>query len=162
MIGDQPDRDILLLVRLVLHAGSLADLIPDRLHSIDIKYGIHILNDYREPFQSHTRIDILLRQLLIMPLAVTIKLCEHIVPHFYKTVTVAAHFAVRLSAAVLFTSVIIDLRTWSAWPCSMFPEIITLPCLRIPIKTCDLLIWDTDLIYPDIIGFLIFTVYRWV
>ena len=49
-----------------------------------------------------------------MAMTVIIKLAEYVVPYFDVTVALAAYGTSWLTAAVLLTSVVVDLRTWAA------------------------------------------------
>ena len=49
-----------------------------------------------------------------MAMTVIIKLAEYVVPYFDVTVALAAYGTSWLAAAVLFASVLVDLRTWAA------------------------------------------------
>ncbi len=78
-----------------------------------------------------------------MALSVIFKLGEHIVPHLNIAVAVAAYGAARLAAAVLLSSVIVDLRAGTAGACPVLPEIILLA------EAEDPLFRDAHLLIPD-------------
>ena len=136
MIRDQADRHILLRIDLIFRPCDLADPIPDGLHGIDVKHSIHILHHYGQTLQPHAGINIFLRQLRVVPMSVIVELREHIVPYFHKAVALASHLTVGLSAAVLDTSVVVNLGTGTAGTCAVLPEIIAFSVL-VPIEAGD-------------------------
>ena len=46
-------------------------------------------------------------------MTIIVKLAEYIVPYFDVTVAFAAYGTSRLTAAILFASVVVNLRTWT-------------------------------------------------
>ena len=108
MVRDHAQRNILLVALAVVCAGQLADLVGDMHDGVDVKERIDALADHCETLQAHARIDVLLLELGVVVMAVVVKLTEHIVPDFDVTVTVAAHRAGWLAAAVLLTAVKVD------------------------------------------------------
>ena len=162
MIGNQSDRNIIDCVCLIGFARHLTDLIADCFHGINIKYRIHILHDYCKTLKSHTCIDVLLCKLFITALAISFKLCKYIVPNFHKTVTFTTNLTVRISTAVFLSTIIINLRTWSARSCSMLPEVVTCSCLRITVKTCNTLWCNANFLVPDFKGFFVLSINRWI
>ena len=87
-------------------------------------------------------------------MTVILKLGKYIVPYLDVAVTVTAHCTVRLSAAVLFSTVIVDLGTGTAWTSPMLPEVILLA------EAEDLYGRNTNLISPDVKGLIILQVNR--
>ena len=160
MICDQPDGHIFLLVFLISSASYSTHSVSYRLHCIDIKNRVHILNHNCKAFQSHASINIFLRKFLIMSLAVAVKLRKNVIPNLNKAVTVTANLAIWFATTVFDTSIIIDFRTGTARSSTMLPEIITRSSFWVPIKACDLFRRYTNLIDPDMISFLIFAVDR--
>ena len=79
MIRDQTDPNVIQCIPLIGLAAKRTDLIPDCLHRVNIKHGIHVLHDNGETLQAHTRIDILLLKLLIAALAVSVELSKYVV-----------------------------------------------------------------------------------
>ena len=161
MIGNQTDGNILLLILMILCMCQFANLIANCLHGINIEYGIHILHYNRKTLQSHAGIDVLLYKFCIVTFSISFVLSKYIVPYFHKAVAVAAHFTVRLSTAVLLSSVVINLCTWTAWTSTVFPEIITVPIL-ITIKSCDSVFRNSNFLIPDAEGFIILKIDRWI
>mgnify|MGYP007102022567 CR=1 FL=1 len=45
MVGDNTQRDVLLVVLAVLHARYLRDVLHDILHGIDLEEVVHALHD---------------------------------------------------------------------------------------------------------------------
>ena len=82
-------------------------------------------------------------------MAVVLKLGEYVVPYLDIAVAFAAYGTIRLSAAILFSPVIIDLGTGAAGACAMLPEVI------LSSKTEDPFCGDTDLLVPDLKGLFI-------
>ena len=158
MIGYKADRNIIHCICLIRLAGKLTDPVSDSFHCINIKYGIHILHYNGKTLKPHTGIYVFVLKFRVSTVSVTVELCEHVVPDFHKTVTVAANLAVRLSAAVFLASVIVDLRARTAGTCSMLPEVIALSGLGITVKSCDPLGRNTDLLIPDLESLVILTV----
>ena len=124
-------------------------MVGDIHNRIHIKQAVYILAHNCQTLQTHTCIDIFLHQLSIVAVAVVIKLGEHIVPNFHITVAVTAHSTVRLAAAVLLATVVIDLGAGAAGAGAVLPEVI---CLS---ETEDLFSRNADLLVPDFKGFLI-------
>ena len=101
----------------------------------------------------------------IMPSLVGSEMCirdrgKYVVPYFHKAVTVTADLAVRLTAAVFFSAVIIDLGARTAWTCAMLPEIVTLSGLGVTVESCDTLCRHTDFLRPDVERLVILPVDR--
>ena len=123
---------------------ELTYLVTQRLHRIYIENRIHFLNDNRQSLQTHSGIDILLLEQLVMTLAVILELGKYVVPDFHVTVAVTAYRTARLSAAILFSTVIVNFRARSARPCAMLPEVVLFS------KAEDPVLCDADLLVPDI------------
>ncbi len=154
MVRDDPDGNIRIIILMVGYACDLTDLAAQRLHGIHIKNGIHVLYHHCQTFQSHAGVDILLLQFGIISFSVIIKLGKHVVPDFHIAVAVTAHRTVRLSAAVLFTSVIIDLGTGAAGTGAVLPEIVRLAEAENALRR------NADLLIPDLKRLLILLIDR--
>ena len=144
VVYDQTDGDILRLILFVSRMCELTYLVTQCLHRIYIKNGIYLLNNNSQTLQAHSGINIFLLEQLIVTLAIVLKLGKYVVPDFHVTVAVTAYRTARLPAAVLFSAVIVNLRTRSARSCAMLPEIVLFS------KTEDTVLCDTDLLVPDI------------
>ena len=158
MIRNQTDGYVIHGIYFILLSGHLTNLVADRFHGINIKYGIHILHNNCQTLKPHTGINIFLGKLGITALAVPFKLCKHVVPYFHETVTLTAYFTIRTSASVFFASIIVNFRTRTTWTGTMLPEVVTFSGLRITVKTCDFFSRNTYLFGPDLICFLIFSI----
>ena len=95
-------------------------------------------------------------------MSVTIELGKYVVPYFHEAVAVTAYLTIRLATSVFFSSVIVNLRTWSAWSCSMLPEVIALTCLRITIESSDFFRSNAYFLGPDIKCLIILSIDRWI
>ena len=157
MICNQTDGDILHRILSILRICYPADSVPNCLHGINVEHRFHILHYHGQTLQSHSGINIFLGQFCIISVSVIVILGEYIVPHFYEAVTFTAHPAVRPAAAILDSTVIINLGTGAAGACPMLPEVVAFSVF-IPVKTGDLLPRHTDFPGPDIVCFLILTV----
>ena len=104
----------------------------------------------------YTSINIFLFQFCIVVMSVIIKLCKYVVPDFHIAVTFAAYCTVRTSTAVLFSTVIVYLRTRATRTGTVFPEIIFFS------KTEDSLRCNSNLFVPDLPCLVILFVYRWI
>ena len=66
MVGDDPQRDILLGAFAVMSAGNGADVLHNVLDGIHLKEVAHILHHAGQPFQSHAGVDIGRAQQLVI------------------------------------------------------------------------------------------------
>ena len=114
MVGHDTDGNVGIIVHAVFFACHAADLVAQSTDGIHIKDGVHVLDSYCQTLQSHTCIDVLLDQIGIVAVAVVVELGEYHVPDFHVSVALAAYGTVRLSAAVLFAAVKVDLGAGAA------------------------------------------------
>ena len=154
MVYNQTNRNILFFVCLVYSMRKFTNLIPQVLHRIHIKNGIHILHNNSQTLQTHTGINIFLLQQLIITFAIVLKLGKYIIPDLNIPVTVTSYCTSRLSAAILFSTVIINLGTRSARSRAMLPEVVLFP------KTENALLWNSYLLMPDIPRLVILKINR--
>ena len=154
MVCDQTDGNVCLIIFSIFLTGNLAYKITKRTDGIYVKNGIHILNNNRQSFKSHSCINIFILKCFIIAVSVIFKLGKYIVPHFNITVALAAYGTVRFAAAVFFTAVIINLRAWTAGACAVLPEVILFA------KTENTLSRNTDLFVPDLKSLVILQIYR--
>ena len=89
-------------------------------------------------------------------MTIVIKLGKYVVPDFHITVAVTANRTTRFATAILFSTVIINLRTWTTRSGSMLPEIIFFT------KTEDTILVYPDFLIPDIECFIILFINRWI
>ena len=136
----------------VFHAGDLNDTVEYMFYSIYIEYRVDALHDACETLEPHSRIDIRMREIRVVAFVIAAELSEYVVPELYVSVAVASRFAVRIVAAVLFASVIVDLRTWTARTGSDLPEVVVLS------ETDDPFLRQTDHISPDSIRIIVILV----
>ena len=151
MIGHDTYRYVALLAArcLILDAtGELADEITKILQRIDVEDGSYILNSDGETLETHTGIDVLLREVTVVSLTIIVKLREYDVPDFHVTVALAAHNVLR-AVSVLLTTIIVDLGTWSARSGAVLPEVVFLA------ELVDVVLRDMHHILPDVIRLLI-------
>ena len=151
VIGHDTYRYVALLAArcLILDAtGELADEITKILQRIDVEDGSYILNSDGETLETHTGIDVLLREVTVVSLTIIVKLREYDVPDFHVTVALAAHNVLR-AVSVLLTTIIVDLGTWSARSGAVLPEVVFLA------ELVDVVLRDMHHILPDVIRLLI-------
>ena len=156
VVGHDTYRYVALLAArcLILDAtGELADEITKILQRIDVEDGSYILNGDGETLETHTGIDVLLREVTVVSLTIVIKLREYDVPDFHVTVALAAHDVLR-AVSVLLTTIIVDLGTWSARSGAVLPEVVFLT------ELVDVVLRDMHHILPDVIRLLIVYINR--
>ena len=153
MVCDQTDGYVILIVLLIFLACNLAYQVTKCTDGIHIKDRINILNNNCQTLKTHTCIDVLLFQGCIVSVSIVLKLSEYVVPYFHVTVAVAAYSTSRFSAAIFLSTVIVDLRTWTARTCAMLPEVIFLT------ETEDSVCRNSDFFIPDVECFIILQIY---
>ncbi len=149
VVGDDPEGYVGLGALLIVGPGDLRDLVGDVHHGVHIKEGGHILAYHRQTLQAHAGVDILLLQLGVVIMAVVVELGEDDVPHLDIAVTVAAHGAAGLAAAVLGAAVIVDLRAGTTGTRAVLPEVVGLAELE------NALGGDADDLVPDAEGLVV-------
>ena len=142
------------MVLFIVHACQTTNFLAECFNRIHIKNGIHILYDRCQTFQSHTCINIFTCQCFIMAFAVTLKLGKYIVPYFHIAVAVTANCTARFPAAVFFTAVIVNFRTWAARTCAVFPEIVLFTEFEYTISR------NTDFFIPNIERLIVIHIHR--
>ena len=153
MVCDQTDGYVILIVLLIFLACDLAYQVTKCTDGIYIKDRVNILNNNCQTLKTHTCIDVLLFQGCIVSVSIVLKLSEYVIPYFHVTVAVAAYSTARFSAAIFLSTVIVDLRTWTARTCAMLPEVIFLT------ETEDSVCRDSDFFIPDVECFIILQIY---
>ena len=143
MVGDNAQGYISLITLAVVCTGYLGYLVSDVHDRINIKQRIYALADYRKALKAHAGVDILLRKLGVVAVAVVIELRKNVVPDFDISVAVAADSAVGLTAAVFRAAVIVYLRAGAAGTRAVFPEVILLA------EAEYFLCRNADLVMPD-------------
>ena len=109
MVRDDAQGHVLFIALAVGSAGDFTDLVGDVHHRIHVEETVDLLADHRQALQAHAGVDVLLAQGRIVVVAVVVELGEDQVPDLDVAVAVAAHGAIRLSAAVFLAPVIVDL-----------------------------------------------------
>ena len=82
-------------------------------------------------------------------MTVVLELGEYVVPYLNVTVALTAHGTARLAAAILLTTVVVNLGTRTARTCAMLPEVILFA------EAEDFLRWNTNFLIPDVECFII-------
>ena len=154
MVCDQTNGNIVVIIFFVGLMTDLTHSVSQGTDRVYIKNGIYVLHNAGQTLQSHTGINIFIFQCLVVAVAVVLELGKYIVPDFHVTVTVAAYGTSRFSAAVFFSTVIIDLRAGAAGACTVLPEVIFFA------KTEDSFRRNTDFLVPDIKSLIILQIYR--
>ena len=144
MIGDNAQGYVALIALAVVCAGYLGYLVSDVHDRIDVKQRVYALADDRETLKAHAGVDILLRKLGVVAVAIVIELRKNVVPDLDISVAVAADSAVGLTAAVFRAAVIVYLRAGAAGTCAVFPEVILLA------EAEYFLCRNADLVMPDV------------
>jgi hypothetical protein len=149
MVGDNAQGNVHLLALAIVSAGELTDLVGDVHDGVNIKEGVYALADNSQTLKTHTGVNVLLNKLGVVVVAVIVKLGENIVPNFHKAVALAADLTVRAAAAVLFATVIVDLRAGAAGPGTVLPEVISLA------KAEDTICRNAYFLVPNLKGFFV-------
>ena len=87
-------------------------------------------------------------------MTVILKLGKYVIPYLNITVAFTAYCTVRLSAAVFFSPIVINLRTGAAGACAVLPEVVFLS------KAENLLCRNTNLFIPDTKSLIVIQIYR--
>ncbi len=149
MVGDDPQGDILLEIVVVGDPGDLADMLHNVLDGIHLKEVIHPLHDTGQSLQAHTGIDVGVGHGGVGAVSVGIELAEYQVPDLHKPVTVAAHMAIGLAAALVGAPVKVDLGAGAAGTGADLPEIV------LPAEPDHVAGVDAHLLHPDIPGLVV-------
>ena len=126
VVGDDAQGNVVPVALAVVRAGELRDLVGDVHNGIDIEEAVHALADAGEALEAHAGVDILLRELGVVALAVGVELGKDVVPDLDVPVAVAADGAVGLAAAVFLAAVVIYLRAGAAGAGAVLPEVVGL------------------------------------
>ena len=156
MVCDQTDGYIVCIIILICLMADLTDLIAQCTDRIYIKDGIYILYNAGQTLQTHTGIDIFLFQCGIVTVTIVFELGKYIIPDLHVTVTVTAYGTARLATAILFSTIVINLRTRTTRTCTMLPEVIFFA------KAEDFFSRNTDFFIPDIKRLVILQIYGWI
>ena len=149
VIGDDAQGNVLVIGFAVMGAGDLGNLMGDVHHRVHVEEGVHVLAHHGQTLQTHAGVDVFLAELGIVALSVVVELGEDDIPDLDIPVALAAHVAVRLAAAVLFATVVVDLGAGAARPAAVLPEVVLLA------EAVDPIAGDADLIVPDMPGLVV-------
>ena len=154
MVCDQTDGYVIVIVLFVFFSRDLTYQVTQCADGIYIKDRIYILYNNCQTFQTHTCINVLLFQCCIISVSIVLKLGKYVVPYFHVTVAVTAYCTSRLAAAIFFSTVIVNLGTWTAWTCAVLPEVILFA------KFENTFCRNSDLFIPDIESLIILQINR--
>ena len=126
MVRDNTKRNVALFVGVIFNAGDFCNVFHNVLDCVNLKKIVDILSNTGKPFKTHACINIGMGKRSIMIMSVVLKLSENEVPKLNISVALAAYLTIRLSATVLGSSVVINLRARAARTCSVLPEVILL------------------------------------
>ena len=143
VVGNHPEGHVLLPALAVVGVGDLGHLVGDIHYRVHVEQGAHPLAHAGQPLQPHTGVDVLLLKLGVVVVPVVVELGEHHVPNLNIAVALAAHGASGPAAAVLLTTVVIDLGARAARAGAVLPEVVLLAELE------DAVSGDADLLVPD-------------
>ena len=143
VVGDNAQRDVDLLILVILDASDALDVLHDVADGIDLEQRANALYNTSQTLQTHTGIDVLLLELGVVAVAVVVELREYVIPDFHVAVAVTANRAVGLVAAILFAAIVVDLRARAARTRAMLPEVVGLA------KAENALSGDADFLVPD-------------
>ena len=149
MVGDDADGDVILCIGTVGLARDVLHMVQHTLDGIDLEQVADALHHAGQTLQAHAGINVGPCQALVVALAVGIELAEHQVPDLHIAVTVAAHAAGRLAAAVLRAAVEVDLRAGAARAGAMLPEVVFLA------QTDHVVGGDAHLLGPDVVSLIV-------
>ena len=144
MVCNQTNGNVVLMMYPIRFAGNPAYQVTKGTDGIYIENGIYVLDNNRQTLKTHAGINILLFQSCIIAVSVILKLGKYVVPYFHVAVAVTANCTSRLAAAISFSTVIVDLGTWTAGTCAVLPEVILFA------KFENTLCRNTHLFVPDI------------
>ena len=144
VVGDDAQRDVGLLVLVVVDTGEVRNGLHDVLDRVDLKEVVDALHDAGQTFEAHTGIDVLVLERRVIVVAVVVELGEDEVPDFHVAVAVATDLAGGFAAAVLFSAVIVDLGTGAAGTGAVLPEVVFLA------EADHVVFRDADVLRPDV------------
>ena len=150
MVRDHPDSKVRLRAVAVMDAAHGAGPLDHGHEQVGLEVGAHPLDDGRQPLESHSRVDVLLRQGHQCSVLLEVELGEHVVPDLQVPVTVAPHGALRPAAGELRPLVVHDLRTGTAGPLVPHePEIVILA------EAEDALVGNAHKLVPRVVGLIV-------
>ncbi len=152
MVGDDTQRNVLLVALIVVSAGDLADAVGDVHNGINIEEAGDVLAYAGKTLETHAGVDVLLGEIGVVAFAVIVELGENVVPNFHEAIAVAAGLAVGLATAVFDSAVIVDLGAGAAGTGAVLPEVIGLA------HTDDVVGGNTDFLGPYVESLIVIEV----
>ena len=126
MVGDNTKRNIVIIIFVIFNACNFHDVLHGVLNSVNLKEVVNTLHYTSKSLKTHTGIDIWLCKASVIIMSVIFKLSENKVPNLNKAVTFAAYLTIRAAAALINTTVKINLGARAARTCTMLPEVVFL------------------------------------
>src|SRR5690606_22832195 len=127
VVGDDPQRHVLLRIFAVLDPRPLGHRLHDGPHQVDVEVALDALQHRGGALQPHTRIDAGLLEPGVRTVFFLVELDENQVPDFQVPLAVvAARFAVRIGAAILGPAIDVNFRARPARADADFPEVFRL------------------------------------
>ena len=154
VVGDNADRNIVVSVSAVGLARDSANVVDYLTDGVDLEHIVNALHYASETLESHTGIYVLLSKLGVVAVAVVVELRENVVPDLHKSVAVASGLTVGRATAVLDASVKVYLGAGATRTGAVLPEVVLLTETN---YVCGI---NADLIYPDLVSFLVFLIDR--
>ena len=124
MVRNNLQGNISLLAGTISHTRNLGSVLNNREQQISLKVVPYSLNHRSNTLQSHTSINILVLQIVVLAIFSSIILGKYIVPDFQIAVAVTAYTAGRAAAASFLTQINENLSIRTAWTRADFPEVI--------------------------------------
>ena len=152
VVCDDTQGNVCFFVFLVVYACFFAYSGDDIAHGVYLKHIVYALHYASEALKAHTRVYILCGKLCIVAVAVIIELGENVIPDLHISVAIAAGAAVGAAAAVFFAAVEVYFGAGAAGAGAMLPEVVGFA------ETDDVFFLYADLIFPDVICFVVFLV----
>ncbi len=126
------------------------------LNGIDLENVVNALHNAGKSFKSHSRINIFALHFGIIAVSVAVELTENEIPDLYDIILIALSFKaclVKFSAAANSVEMYLAART--ARSRTMLPEIIFFA------KTNNSVMWNTDIILPNLLSLVVAFVYSY-
>ena len=154
MVGDNTKRYVFLIVIVILNAGNLGDMLHNILNGVYLKEVVNPLHYAGKALKTHSGIDILLRKIGVISVAVIIELAENVVPDLHITVAITTGRTIGLAAAVFLSAVKVNFTARTAGTLTVLPEIILFA------EPYDMGGINADFIHPYVIRLVIVRVDR--
>ena len=152
VVGDNANGNVVVLVCAVGLLCDGADGVEQASYGVNLKEVVHTLHNARQTLKTHTGIDILLRELGVVAVAVVVELGEYVVPYLHESVAVASGLAIGRATAVLQAAVEIYFGAGAAGTGAVLPEVV---CLA---ESDDVSLGHADLVAPDSVRLVVLLV----